>query len=39
MARTGLDAIGDPTGASVAQLGVMLKALTLVQRRANSDAC
>ena len=33
LARGGLGAIGDPTGCSVAQLGVMLWALELVQKR------
>lgn len=33
LARAGLDAIGDPRGQSVTQLGLTLKALTLMEKR------
>jgi hypothetical protein len=33
LARAGLEAIGHPAGKSVTQLGIMLKALTLVEKR------
>ncbi len=38
LARGGVNAVGDPGGKSVAQLGVMLRALDLLQKRLDRSA-